>query len=112
MESIKQQQNINIGLDEQQITTLTNKYIDDLKKIIPTNTTIPSHTPKKFIDCFWIYNDNLYVYINGGWKSLGGIIQTEGTSFPDATISNGNYFYKTDTDTLYRSNGTAWIAIN
>jgi hypothetical protein len=48
-------------------------YLDDLKRVIKTNTSKPTHTPKKFVDCFWLYWDGLttyelYIYINNSWK--------------------------------------------
>ena len=49
------------------------QYIDDLVKIIKTVSVIPTHTPKKFIECFCFYYNNdttyrLYIYINNEWK--------------------------------------------
>lgn len=48
-------------------------FINDLTKIIKTNSAVPSYIPKKFIDCFYLYFDGattyeLYVYINNSWK--------------------------------------------
>jgi len=48
-------------------------YINDLTKLIKTNLTIPTHTPRKFIDCFYLYWNGtttyeLYIYINNSWK--------------------------------------------
>ena len=50
-----------------------NQYINDLKFIPKINTTAPTHTPKKFIDIFWIRDNagtmELYVYV-GSWKKV------------------------------------------
>jgi hypothetical protein len=51
------------------------QYINDLTRIIKTNTAVPTHTPKKFIDCFYLYWDGsttyeLYIYINNSWKKV------------------------------------------
>lgn len=52
---------------------VNNSFINDLQQLIKTNSTIPTHIPKKFVDCFWLYWDGsttheLYVYINNSWK--------------------------------------------
>lgn len=49
------------------------EYINDLTGLLKTNLTIPTHTPKKFIDCFYLYWDGsttyeLYIYISNSWK--------------------------------------------
>lgn len=54
---------------------VNNRYIKDLSSLLKTNTTIPTHTPKKFIDSFWLYWDEsttyeLYIYINNTWKKV------------------------------------------
>ncbi len=48
-------------------------YINDLTRLLKTNLTVPTHIPKKFIDCFYLYWDGsttyeLYIYINNSWK--------------------------------------------
>lgn len=48
-------------------------YINDLTRLIKTNTTVPTYIPKKFIDCFYLYWNGtttyeLYIYINNTWK--------------------------------------------
>jgi len=54
-----------------------------------------------------------YIRINNTWQIVGGgggnMSQTKGTSFPSASTNTDKFFYLTTTDTLYRSNGTAWI---
>jgi hypothetical protein len=62
---------IKIGYNKKEL--LNDFYIEDLKNLLKTNSTIPTHTPKKFVDCFWLYYDGattyeLYVYINNEWK--------------------------------------------
>lgn len=37
---------------------------------------------------------------------------SSGTSLPIASDNAFSFFFKTDTDTLYFSNGTSWLAIN
>jgi len=49
------------------------EYINDLIGLLKTNLTIPTHIPKKFIDCFYLYWDGsttyeLYIYISNSWK--------------------------------------------
>ncbi|NCD00250.1 MAG: hypothetical protein EOL95_11195 [Bacteroidia bacterium] len=49
------------------------EYINDLTELLKTNLTIPTHTPKKFIDCFYLYWDGsttyeLYIYTSNSWK--------------------------------------------
>jgi len=49
-------------------------YINDLTKIFKTNTVVPTHIPKKLLDCIYLYWDGattykLYLYINNTWKS-------------------------------------------
>lgn len=56
-----------------------------------------------------------YVMINNEWINVsagGNMTQTTGTSLPTASSNSGKYYYLTTTDTLYRSNGTSWIALN
>ena len=49
-------------------------YINDLTQLLKTNSTVPTNTPKKFIDCFYLYKNGttfkLYVYIDNTWKSV------------------------------------------
>ena len=50
-------------------------HINDLTQLLKTNTSIPTHTPKKFIDSFYLYWDEsttyeLYIYINNTWKKV------------------------------------------
>jgi len=54
-------------------------------------------------------NNTKYIQLgNSPFKGDAGT----GTSTPDAATNANKLFYKTDTDTLYVSNGTAWIALN
>lgn len=60
-----------IRFDTQEI--FNQEYINDLTKLLKTNLIVPTHTPKKFIDCFYLYWDGsttyeLYIYINNSWK--------------------------------------------
>ena len=62
-----------ITFDTQQSFNQT--YINDLTQILKTNTSVPTHTPKKFIDSFYLYWDEsttyeLYIYINNTWKKV------------------------------------------
>lgn len=61
----------NIKFDTQE--NFNDSYIGDLVKILKTNSTVPTYTPKKFLDCFYLYWDGsttyeLYIYINNSWK--------------------------------------------
>jgi len=47
--------------------------INSLLKVIKTNLTIPTHSPKSFLDGIYLYWDgsstySLYIYINKSWK--------------------------------------------
>ena len=55
-----------------------------------------------------------YFRINNTWQTVGGgnMTQDKGTTLPNASDNTDKYYYLTSTDTLYRSNGTAWIALN
>lgn len=62
---------VDINKDDQEL--FNQNYINDLTKIIKTNSTVPTHTPRKLIDCFYLRWDGsntyeLYVYINNSWK--------------------------------------------
>lgn len=58
---------------ENQIINNDDKYIKDLKFPLTVNTSVPTHTPLKFIDMFWIRDNagtrEFYVYI-GSWKKV------------------------------------------
>ena len=50
-------------------------YINDLTSILKTNLIVPTYTPKKWVDCFYLYFDGtstykLYIYISNTWKSV------------------------------------------
>ncbi len=63
---------VSIDIDSD-IKGMTNdRYINDLKNVIPTNTTAPTHTPKKFYDCFYWDStaSKLYIYVGGAWKDV------------------------------------------
>lgn len=64
--------NKEIVFDTQEL--FNQSLINDLKKIIVTNSATPTHTPKKFLDCFYLYNSGatyeLYVYIANSWKKV------------------------------------------
>lgn len=73
MEQQLKDKEITVGIDKPQEDLSNQFYIDDLKRLIKTNSTVPTHTPKKFLDCFWFYWDGtttyrLYIYINNEWK--------------------------------------------
>ncbi len=87
------------------------EYINNLTRLISNSSSTPSYIPKKFTDCFTSTLNGLYVYINNNWVLVGNN-ELSGTSLPTASENNGKYYYLTTTDTLYRSNGTAWIALN
>ncbi len=64
----------NIDIEKKQVDISNQAYIDDLKKLIKTNTNIPTHTPKKFVDMFYARDNSgtteFYVFINNTWKKL------------------------------------------
>lgn len=61
----------NMDINKQIQNLETNQYINDLKFPFKINTSVPTHTPKKWIDCFWVRDNagtmELYIYV-GGWK--------------------------------------------
>ena len=87
-----------------------------IKGFIEVLSSPPTFIPKTFYDSIKIYGDSLYVYNQklGTWLSsgLGNMIQNIGTTLPSAPTNSGQFYYLTTTDTIYRSNGTAWIALN
>lgn len=68
---LKKTENKPIVFDTQSI--FNQEYINDLTRLLKTNSTVPTHIPRKFIDCFYLYWDGLttyelYIYINNSWK--------------------------------------------
>jgi len=66
---------IEVGISQEQTNNINDVYVRDLFSLLKTNSTVPTHTPKKFIDCFYLYWDGsttyeLYVYINNSWKKV------------------------------------------
>lgn len=66
-------ENKDIKFDTQEL--FNQPYINDLTQLLKTHQTIPTHTPKKLIDCFYLYWDGsttyeLYLYINNTWKKV------------------------------------------
>lgn len=74
MEQQLKDKEITIGIDKPQEDLSNQFYIDDLKKLIKTNTNIPTHIPKKFVDMFYVRDNSgtteFYVFINNTWKKL------------------------------------------
>lgn len=74
MEQQLKDKEITIGIDKPQEDLSNQFYIDDLKKLIKTNTEVPTHTPKKFVDIFYVRDNSgtteFYVFINNTWKKL------------------------------------------
>ncbi len=74
MEQQLKDKEITIGIDKPQEDLSNQFYIDDLKKLIKTNTEVPTHTPKKFVDMFYVRDNSgtteFYVFINNTWKKL------------------------------------------
>ena len=50
------------------------QYINDLKYTFRINNSVPTHTPKKFVDCFWVRDNSgtkeLYIYVGGSWEQI------------------------------------------
>ena len=59
-------------ISDQELNKSNQRYLDDLKRVMKTHSTIPTHEPKKLLDCFWLYKDGdtyrLYIYIDNTWK--------------------------------------------
>jgi hypothetical protein len=64
---------INMDINKEIKNLEINRYIDDLRFPLKINTSVPTHSPKKWIDCFWVRDNagtmELYIYI-GGWKKI------------------------------------------
>ena len=89
--------------------------IRDLDGFVEVVNAVPTYIPKTFKESIVIYSGTLYVFnfITNSWVSGGGLKDAgKGTSLPTASSNTDSFYYKSDTDTLYRSNGTAWIALN
>jgi hypothetical protein len=69
---LETQENKPIVFETQDI--FNQEYINDLTRLLKTNSSVPTYTPKKFIDCFYLYNSGatyeLYVYIDNLWKKV------------------------------------------
>jgi hypothetical protein len=66
-------ENKQIIFDSQEM--FNQEYINDLMQLLKTNTAVPTHTPRKLIDCIYLYWDGsttyeLYLYINNTWKRV------------------------------------------
>ena len=74
MEQQLKDKEITIGIDKPQEDLSNQFYIDDLKRLVKTNTEVPTHTPKKFVDMFYVRDNSgtteFYVFINNTWKKL------------------------------------------
>ena len=62
----------NVEISQENKDRENQRYLDDLKRVMKTHSTIPTHEPKKLLDCIWLYKDGatyrLYIYINNEWK--------------------------------------------
>ena len=74
MEQQLKDKETNVDIEKKQVDISNQAYIDDLKKLIKTNTEVPTHTPKKFVDIFYVRDNSgtteFYVFINNTWKKL------------------------------------------
>ena len=74
MEQQLKDKETNVDIEKKQVDISNQAYIDDLKKLIKTNTSVPTHTPKKFVDMFYVRDNSgtteFYVFINNTWKKL------------------------------------------
>ncbi len=92
--------------------------VQNLKGFIEALSSAPNFVPKNFYDSIKIFSGALYIYNyeTNTWFVVGGgsylVSAGIGTALPSASTFSGQYYYLTTTDTLYRSNGTAWIALN
>lgn len=63
-----------VDINSQEKERVNDKYIDDLKYLLTTNSTVPTHIPRKWYEQFWLYKNGadykLYIYINNEWKSV------------------------------------------
>lgn len=62
----------NIDISKEQIDKTNQIYINDLKSLLKVNTNVPTRTPKKLLDCFYLYKTGsdyyLYIFIDNTWK--------------------------------------------
>ena len=107
-----------ITFDTQQ--SFNQSYINDLTQILKTNTSIPTHTPKKFIDFFYLYKNEtdyrFYTYINNEWKytDISGVNSAEEYLVGTGSSDNKTYFntqlgfYDTNTWTSSAFSNSNW----
>lgn len=62
----------NIDISKEQSNRTNQIYLNDLKGLLKTNESVPTHTPKKLVDCFYLYKTGssyyLYIFIDNTWK--------------------------------------------
>jgi len=61
------------------LTNMNNKDIIDqtlnkLKYPLKINTSVPTHQPKDFMDCFWVRDNSgtkeLYIFVGNTWEQI------------------------------------------
>lgn len=74
MEQQLKDKEITVGIDKPQEDLSNQVYIEDFKRLIKTNTEVPTHIPKKFVDIFYVRNNSgtneLYMFINNTWEKI------------------------------------------
>jgi hypothetical protein len=63
---------INIAVSAEDASLLDGNYVNDLKKVMITGSTVPTYVPKKLVDCYYFYKNGstkrLYVYVDNAWS--------------------------------------------
>ena len=86
---------VDIAIDNESQLLSDGNYVAGLKEVIAINSGAPTHTPKKFKDCFYTDGDTgaLYIFQNNTWLSLGAqsargtFDRTVGTGYADLEIT-------------------------
>lgn len=69
---------VEVAISAEKASLLDGNYVNDLKKIMVTGSTVPTYVPKKLVECYYFYKNGstkrLYVYVDNSWtySGLGG----------------------------------------
>ena len=110
------------NIDEKQLAN--NNYINDLTRLLKTNSTIPTHTPKKFMDCFYLYlleqtvtisiaSPSVVSYTTHGFVGGEAITISTTGALPTGLTASTTYYVKyVDADTFQLTPVPFGTAIN
>lgn len=62
------------GQLDRQIIDNNYQTLNKLKYPLKINTSIPTHQPKDFMDCFWVRDNagtkELYIFVGNAWEQI------------------------------------------